>query len=289
MTPSGDGEPSLFRKSALESMGGRNRLNTLSPLITPRMWIVTAALALLLGAVATWGFFGRIPLVVIGSGVFLRGERFDTVNAPMDGLIRQLRKHDGDQVEAGECIAVIATGPSADAETRQIVASAAGTLISCAVEEWDSVTRGQVLAIVATGSDAPTCIAFVPHADGQRIRDGMAVRASFGARHSFRDAQALGHVTEIDDLVTSHEQMLGRVPNAGVIELIRERFGSVSTLVVSFERHPSRVGGLVWATSVDSPLEPASGVPCEIEIIVDQVRPVSLVLPGLGADGGSLP
>ncbi|MSR69473.1 MAG: HlyD family efflux transporter periplasmic adaptor subunit [Phycisphaerales bacterium] len=289
MTPSGEGEPKLFRKIALESMGGRNRLNTLSPLISPQMWIVTASLAFLLTAVVTWGFVGRIPVTVLGSGIFLRGERLDTVNSPMEGLIHEMRKSDGDHVLAGECIAIVSASASAADASTQVLASADGTIVSVETEDWDFVTKGQIIALIATGSDAPTCIAFVPLAEGKRIEIGMPVRAAFSNVNSYGGGQAIGQVSAIDGFVTDPDQMFGRVPSAGVIESIRERFGTVTAFVVAIDRDPNGHGGLRWTTSSDRSTAVTNGTLCDIEVTVGQVRPIALLLPGLGEIAGSSP
>ncbi len=288
MTPTGEGEQSLFRKTALESMGGRNRLNTLSPLISPQLWIVTASLACLLAAVVAWSFLGRIPVTVLGGGVFVRGERLDTVNAPIDGLIREMRKHDGDRVKAGECIAIIAPSASSN-ESTEVIASADGTVVSIEAEDWDFLSKGQTVAVIATGNDAPICIAFVPLAESQRIHRGMAARATFDHGASFGDAQILGRVSTIDRFIIGPDQMFGRVPSQAVGAAIRERFGTVAALVIACDSDAQGHAGLRWITPPTGAAELSSGTPCDIEITVGQVRPIALILPGLGSVDGSSP
>ncbi|MSR44199.1 MAG: HlyD family efflux transporter periplasmic adaptor subunit [Phycisphaerales bacterium] len=289
MNPGSEGGAKIFRAQALQSVGGRNRLNALSPMISPQIWVVTAALALLLAAVVVWGFAGRIPLTVIGSGIFLRGERLDTVNAPMEGLIREMRKRDGDHVLAGECIAIVSASASAADASTQVLASADGTIVSVETEVWDFVTKGQIIALIATGGDAPTCIAFVPLAEGKRIEIGMPVRAAFSNGDSYGDAQAIGQVSSIDGFVTGPDQMFGRVPSAGVIESIRERFGTVTAFVVAIDCDPNGQGGLRWTTSSDRSSAVSNGTPCDIEVTVGQIRPIALLLPGMGQIAGSSP
>lgn len=289
MTPAEEGESSLFRKTALESMGGRNRLNTLSPLISPQMWIVTASLAFLLATVVAWGFLGRIPIAVVGSGVFVRGERLDTVNAPMEGLVHEIRKRDGDRVRAGDCIAIIAPSASAMHEKTEVLASADGTVVSIEAEDWDFVTKGQIIAIIATGNNDPTCIAFVPLAESKRIQLGMPVRAAFNHSDSFGDAQILGRVAMVDGFVTGPDQMFGRLPSPTVVESIRERFGAVTTLVVAFESDAQGHSGLRWTTPNGARAAVTDGTPCDVEIIVGQIRPIALILPGMGTVDGSSP
>ena len=289
MHPGAEGETKIFRTQAIQSVGGPNRLNSLSPMITPQMWVLTSALGFLLFAVVTWGFVGRIPLTVQGSGIFVRGERLDSVNAPCEGLIRKMNKRAGDQVKAGECIATICKSSSPTEVERQILAFQDGVVVSIEVEDWDFVTNGQIIAVIATGNTNPICLGFVSLAEGKRVVAGMPVRIAFSHGDSYGDAQAIGRVESIDDFVTSPAQMFGRVPSQTLVASIQERFGNVTAIVVALELDPQGKAGLQWSSRLSGPSTVTSGTPCDIEIIVREIRPASLLLPGFGQDDGLSP
>ena len=284
-----EGETKIFRTQAIQSVGGHNRLNSLSPMISPQMWVLTSALGFLLFAVVTWGFVGRIPLTVQGSGIFVRGERLDSVNAPCEGLIRKMNKRAGDQVKAGECIATICKSSSPTEVGTQILAFQDGVVVSIEVEDWDLVSNGQIIAVIATGNMNPICIGFVSLADGKRVVEGMPVRISFSHGDSYGDAQAIGRVESIDDFVTSPDQMFGRVPSQTLVASIQERFGNVIAIVVALELDPQGKAGLQWSSRLSGPSMVTSGTPCDIEIVVREIRPASLLLPGFGQDDGLSP
>ncbi len=287
MDPGSESGAKIFRAEALQSVGGRNRLNSLSPMISANLWVVTAALGFLLAAVVTWGFAGRIPLAVQGSGIFLRGERLDTANAPSEGVIREILKREGDRVKVGECVATISSGIAI--APIPILASADGTVVSIDAEVGDFVENGRIVAIIATGSDAPVCIAFVPLAAGKRVACGMRVHVSLGTVDSYGGAQVIGRVIKVDGFMTGPDEMLGRVPNRAMIDSIRERFGTVTSIVVALEVDPKGMDGLRWTTSMGGPGTVTAGTPCDIEITVGEIRPVALILPGLGQGDGSSP
>ena len=289
MHPGAEGETKIFRTQAIQSVGGPNRLNSLSPMITPQMWVLTSALGFLLFAVVTWGFVGRIPLTVQGSGIFVRGERLDSVNAPCEGLIRKMNKRAGDQVKAGECIATICKSSSPTEVERQVLAFEDGVVVSIEVEDWDFVTNGPIIAVIATGNTNPICLGFVSLAEGKRVVAGMPVRIAFSHGDSYGDAQAIGRVESIDDFVTSPAQMFGRVPSQTLVASIQERFGNVTAIVVALELDPHGKAGLQWSSRLSGPSTVTSGTPCDIEIIVREIRPASLLLPGFGQDDGLSP
>lgn len=289
MDPGAEGETKIFRTQVIQSVGGSNRLNTLSPMITPQMWVLTSALGFLLLAVVIWGFAGRIPLTVEGQGIFVRGERLDTVNAPSQGLIRKMLKHTGDRVKAGECIATICKSANSTEEVEKVLASEDGVVVSIEAEGWDFVANGQVIAVISTGNVAPICIGFVALEEGKRVAIGMPVRVAFSHGDSYGDAQAIGRVQSVDDFVTSPDQMYGRVPSPTLIDSIRERFGTVTAIVVALELDEQGKAGLQWSNRISGSSTVTSGTPCDIEIIVREIRPVSLILPGFGQDAGLSP
>ncbi|MDA0214445.1 MAG: HlyD family efflux transporter periplasmic adaptor subunit [Planctomycetota bacterium] len=289
MESGAEGETKIFRTQAIQSVGGRNRLNSLSPMITPHMWVLTSALGFLLFAVAIWGFAGRIPLTVEGQGIFVRGERLDTANAPSEGLIRNMHKKNGDQVKAGDCIATICKNANSTEELAQVLASADGVVVSIEAEDWDFVTSGQTIAVIATGNITPTCIGFVSLAEGKRVRTGMLVRVAFNHGDSYGDAQAIGRVQSIDDFVTSPDRMFGRVPSETLVASIQKRFGNVTAIVVALELDPQGKAGLQWTSRLAGQSTVTSGTLCDIEIIVREIRPASLILPGFGQDAGLSP
>ncbi|MEY4786789.1 MAG: hypothetical protein RL692_683, partial [Planctomycetota bacterium] len=171
----------------------------------------------------------------------------------------------------------------------QILAFQDGVVVSIEVEDWDLVSNGQIIAVIATGNMNPICIGFVSLADGKRVVEGMPVRISFSHGDSYGDAQAIGRVESIDDFVTSPDQMFGRVPSQTLVASIQERFGNVTAIVVALELDPQGKAGLQWSSRLSGPSMVTSGTPCDIEIVVREIRPASLLLPGFGQDDGLSP
>lgn len=265
MDPSSDVGTKIFRDKAVSSAGSGNRLNTLSPVISPRTWIVTLAIAVLLGITVYWGWNGRIPVSAVGTGVFLRGERIDTVNTAVDGSVIEIRKRPGDQIAAGECLAVLKTTDS----LVQIVAFAAGELISLDVELGDAVSSGRTIAVVVVGPGALECIAFLPVADSKLITTGQRVIMRYTTSAAGGESQAHGTVVFVERFMTSAERIFSRIPNQQFVSMIQQRFGSVA-----------EVGILVDADDPQRDLI-TSAMPCEVEVRIGSMRPVNLILPGI--------
>lgn len=63
----------LFRKSSLDSISSPEQLNDYIKVSNPGIWLVLAALFILLAAVLVWGFTCRLPTTVGVEGVVLDG------------------------------------------------------------------------------------------------------------------------------------------------------------------------------------------------------------------------
>ncbi|MSR29414.1 MAG: hypothetical protein EXS03_07575 [Phycisphaerales bacterium] len=280
-----EGKKELFRVEALGAVGGRNRLNTLSPIVEPRLWILTATLAFLLATVVVWSFAGRIPITVIGSGIFLRGEQLDTCNAHTSGYIASIDLPEGATVVAGQRIASLAGG-SADAAISEVRAPKAGRLVSLESESGDFVESGQSIALVISGAPHPSCLAFIPLSEGKSVVIGMPVRVSFASADSAGDVQSLGTIVQVDHFITSKQKALGHVPSHTIVEEILGTFGSVMAVTVKLDEDPDGAGGVKWVGGKGAAGMLVDGAPCNIEIYIGEIRPVALVMPGFGGGVG---
>lgn len=63
----------LFRKSCLNSISSPEQLNDYIKVSNPSVWLVLAALFVLIAAVFIWGFTGSLPTTVSAKGVACEG------------------------------------------------------------------------------------------------------------------------------------------------------------------------------------------------------------------------
>ncbi|MBM4101622.1 MAG: biotin/lipoyl-binding protein [Phycisphaerae bacterium] len=270
MTTTSQGENKLFRERAMQAVGGRNRLNTLSPVISPRLWVFAAALGFLVVSVIAWGFLGDVPVAVYGTGVFLRGERITALVAPLDGQVSAVLKRPGDEVKAGDVIVRLRSQEAQGVEVQEgvVMALEAGRVTSVNVVTGDAVRDGQHVCAVVGGRDQLRCVAFLPLSDAKLIEPGFPALMHFVTRTAGTDGEARGKVVVVESFMTTTERILQRIPNADFVRMVQERFGTVCEVEVE-----------VQESTLSDPV--TTGVPCDIEIIVDHVRPVELVFPGL--------
>jgi HlyD family secretion protein len=98
-------ERSIFRKAALERLSSPEQLDYLMSITSPVGWLALSAVAGVLFLIVLWGFLGRIPDMITGSGILIRGGAVYDVSAGTDGFITQVLVKTGDQVKAGQVVA----------------------------------------------------------------------------------------------------------------------------------------------------------------------------------------
>ena len=67
-------EDSIFRKSSLERISSPEQLNDYIRIAKPGVWLIMAALLVLMAAVLVWGIFGNVPTTFSITGEAKSGE-----------------------------------------------------------------------------------------------------------------------------------------------------------------------------------------------------------------------
>ncbi|MEA4890105.1 MAG: hypothetical protein VB070_11635 [Clostridiaceae bacterium] len=81
----------LFRKSSLDSISSPEQLNDYIKVSNPSVWLVLAALFVMLAAVFVWGFTGSLPTTVSAKGVVSEG-----------CVLCYISSDDADKISAGQ-------------------------------------------------------------------------------------------------------------------------------------------------------------------------------------------
>jgi HlyD family secretion protein len=97
----------LFRQAALDRLSSPEQLDQLLQVTTPRTWLALATLCGVLLLSVLWGFIGRVPEHVTGSGILLRGGGVLELSPLVGGRLSDLAIQQGDMVEVGQVIARI--------------------------------------------------------------------------------------------------------------------------------------------------------------------------------------
>jgi len=107
-------EKEIFRKVSLDRLSSPEQLDTMMRVTTPFGWVALLTLGLILLVTVMWGFFGRITDKVAGQGIFLRSGGVLLVPALAAGRVAQLSAKVGDQIKAGQVVAIVEQPSLAD-------------------------------------------------------------------------------------------------------------------------------------------------------------------------------
>lgn len=106
-TKNGSPERSIFRKAALERLSSPEQLDYLMSITSPAGWLAISAIGVILFLIVLWGFLGRVPDKVSGSGILIRGGAVYDVAAANDGFVTQVLVKPGDEVTSGQIVATM--------------------------------------------------------------------------------------------------------------------------------------------------------------------------------------
>lgn len=95
----------VFRKVSLDRLSSPEQLDQLMQVTDARGWIILSAFGIVLATATTWGFLGRIPHEVPGTGMLVRSGGVFQVVAQSSGRITDLAVRVGDEVTEGQVVA----------------------------------------------------------------------------------------------------------------------------------------------------------------------------------------
>lgn len=95
----------LFRKSALDKLASPERLDEGIRIISVKGWVALIGFMVLILLLVIWSFFGSIPTLVHGKGIFLPYGGLKNINTPNQGEVLKLFNLPGDRVSQGQVVA----------------------------------------------------------------------------------------------------------------------------------------------------------------------------------------
>ncbi len=164
-----------------------------------------------------------------------------------------------------------------------IFASASGTLAEVAVDLNDFVSAGQVVArlVVGESQDASlNAIAYLPAADGKRVKGGMVVRVAPSTIKVERDGYILGRVTRVAELPASREGMMRRLKNSVLTDELL-RMGTPFEIEVQLQHDPNTPSGYAWTSGTGPDIRVEPGTLARTEVVVERIHLISLLFPAM--------
>jgi HlyD family secretion protein len=161
-----------------------------------------------------------------------------------------------------------------------IVSSHAGRVLELMVDGGDVVTPGTPILSLEVISEELMAVVFVPASAGKQVQPGMAVRVSPSTVKREAYGYILGEVTWVSEFPATSRGMERLLANAELVARLMEQ-GPPIQVNVALRRDPATPTGFAWSSSTGPDVEITSGTLTQGSVIVQQERPINLVIPKL--------
>ena len=95
----------IFRKSSLDKLSSPEQLDKAITIISPSFWIAAIGGGFIIAVALIWSIFGRLPVNVNASGIYMGHDGMHAVVAEADGIVQEIFVSEGDTVTTGQKIA----------------------------------------------------------------------------------------------------------------------------------------------------------------------------------------
>jgi multidrug resistance efflux pump len=267
--------PTLFRQEALDRLSSPDQLDQRMRVADPKRWIALAAVGALVLGVLIWGFVGSIDSTVQADCVIIpRGGTYDVVTTSA-GTVGDVLVSRGDQLQAGETVAVVDT---VDGSQIQVTAPAAGEVIELLASPGDFVQLGAPLVNFQRGDEPLGVLLYVSPAVSGELEPGQAARVEpdTASRQQFGFLE--GRVQEVAPYPSTREGMTALLNNDSLADDLIAGSGGTPVEVWVAPDSAATPTGFRWSSS-DGPAQLRAGTLCSAEVVLAERRPIDLVTP----------
>ena len=163
---------------------------------------------------------------------------------------------------------------------RSVVSPRPGRVVQVMRAAGDLVRRGGSVAVVSDAGDGKLrCYSFFPLADGKRVRAELAARVEPSIADRERYGVIRGSVREVEPVVGTRESLSRIINSPEVAQDIERRYGGIVSAVIDLGTDPSTASGLSWTGGAGYPRPLPAGTLCEVDVVTENVAPISLMLP----------
>lgn len=161
-----------------------------------------------------------------------------------------------------------------------ILSSHAGRVLELMVDSGDVVNPGTPILSLEVISEELMAVVFVPASAGKQVQPGMAVRVSPSTVKREAYGYILGEVTWVSEFPATSRGMERLLANAALVARLMEQ-GPPIQVNVALRRDAATPTGFAWSSSTGPDVEITSGTLTQGSVIVQQERPINLVIPRL--------
>jgi len=263
----------IYRKEALEHLDSPEQLDTMMRVTSPRRWTALVGLCLLIVLSLGWAVWGRVPILVSGTGVVTSEGGSRDVYATSQGQLQSFHLRAGDKVTTGQVVGSI--GPYDGGPAKEILSPGSGQVVEIFADVWSPVDPTVPLYKLLDTESPLSVVLFLTPSDGAEVRPGMEVQLYPKIAGQSEYGHILGKVEEVAHQPWSTAGLTHLLNNTSEVNYLTEN-SLLLPLKVSLQKS---AGGYRWSgsKSVKRP-ELYAGLICTAKIVVDTRAPISLIL-----------
>jgi NHLM bacteriocin system secretion protein len=155
-----------------------------------------------------------------------------------------------------------------------------GTVSEITTQLNATVTAAMKLVVVESGTAEKRLIvhAYLPIDQGKRVSVGMPALISPSSIDEQIYGSIRGRITQVSMLPVSREGLLAVLGDEALVNTMMAA-GAPVKAEIALDSDPHTADGLRWTSAVSPPTAVTPGTTAASRIVVDRVRPVSLILP----------
>lgn len=156
-----------------------------------------------------------------------------------------------------------------------------GRITEVVVSPGNFIQPGKTLIRIETLTGEYEALVYVPTLEGKKIKQGMAVRLSPSIVKPEEYGFILGKVLRVSALPVTKDYLMSE--HGGDEEIVRSllKSGSAIEFVAALQEDPSTPSGFRWSSSKGPDLKLETGTLCQVSIVLERARPITLLVPYL--------
>lgn len=300
----------LFSESALENIATPEQLNQQIKVIKPHMWILLCVLIVLFLGTGIWVIFGNISSNTHIDGIVFPQLGVEKISAQTDGVIKDVMFKTGDEVKAGDIIAVVENqevleqieqcnkkinglyGEEKKAEksrleqlrnlyekTSIIRATKDGSIQSIIGMNVKTDIGDEVASILINNqsSNNRQIVGYVPLVTANQMQVGMEaqVNPAYASREEY--GYMKGVISSIGTMPVTKEGIQSYYGNTEYVKDILPDSSCVEIRISMYVDNES-ANNFVWSNKKGENLTVDVGTICNIQIVTDSKKPYQLFL-----------
>ncbi len=167
-------------------------------------------------------------------------------------------------------------------EQENVVRTArAGRVTEVVVSPGNFVQPGKTLVRLESLAGEYEAIVYVPALEGKKIREGMTARLAPSIIKPEEYGFILAKVHSVSPLPVTRDYLMSELGSDENLVQSLLQSGSAIEFVADLEDDPSTPSGFRWSSSRGPDLKLESGTLCQVSIVLERVRPITLLVPYL--------